>query len=148
MSNECSNGDVRWDGQGVGVDDGALPGLQRIGFVRTVRTPQFDGITFGLPEVDQHTLGIHPGELCVIAATSGGGKSWFAGLIVLEEFRRGRRCILFTLENDVLVHNFPILAYSSHFDFASSSETFFAIMNSEWTFCFAVVQRFEPEVIV
>jgi DNA repair photolyase len=37
---------VRWDGQGVGVDDGALPGLQRIGFVRTVRTPQFDGITF------------------------------------------------------------------------------------------------------
>ncbi|MCU1698301.1 MAG: Radical superfamily protein [Mycobacterium sp.] len=37
---------MRWDGQGVGVDDGALPGLQRIGFVRTMRTPQFDGITF------------------------------------------------------------------------------------------------------
>ncbi|BBY42932.1 Rv2578c family radical SAM protein [Mycolicibacterium celeriflavum] len=37
---------MRWDGQGVGVDDGALPGLQRIGFVRSVRTPQFDGITF------------------------------------------------------------------------------------------------------
>src|SRR3954452_19143448 len=37
---------VRWDGQGIGVDDGALPGLQRIGFVRTVRTPQFDGMTF------------------------------------------------------------------------------------------------------
>lgn len=30
----------------MGVDDGALPGLQRIGFVRSVRTPQFDGITF------------------------------------------------------------------------------------------------------
>lgn len=45
-SNECSNDGVRWDGQGVGVDDGALPGLQRIGFVRTVHTPQFDGITF------------------------------------------------------------------------------------------------------
>jgi DNA repair photolyase len=45
-SNNCSNGWVRWDGQGIGVDDGALPGLQRIGFVRTVRTPQFDGITF------------------------------------------------------------------------------------------------------
>ncbi len=28
------------------VDDGALPGLQRIGFVRTVRTPQFEGVTF------------------------------------------------------------------------------------------------------
>jgi DNA repair photolyase len=37
---------VRWDAQRVGVDDGALPGLQRIGFVRSIRTPQFDGITF------------------------------------------------------------------------------------------------------
>jgi DNA repair photolyase len=37
---------VRWDGQSVSVDDGALPGLQRIGLVRSVRTPQFDGITF------------------------------------------------------------------------------------------------------
>jgi len=37
---------MRWDGQSVSVDDGALPGLQRIGFVRSVRTPQFDGITF------------------------------------------------------------------------------------------------------
>ena len=37
---------MRWDSQGVSVDDGALPGLQRIGFVRSVRTPQFEGITF------------------------------------------------------------------------------------------------------
>ncbi|WP_018600368.1 Rv2578c family radical SAM protein [Mycobacterium sp. 155] len=37
---------MRWDGQGLRVDDGALPGLQRLGFVRSVRTPQFDGITF------------------------------------------------------------------------------------------------------
>jgi DNA repair photolyase len=37
---------VRWDKQAVSVDDGALPGLQRIGFVRSVRTPEFDGITF------------------------------------------------------------------------------------------------------
>lgn len=37
---------MRWDGQGVRVDDGALPGLQRIGFVRSVRSPQFDRITF------------------------------------------------------------------------------------------------------
>jgi DNA repair photolyase len=37
---------MRWEAQGVSVDDGALPGLQRIGFVRSVRTPQFDGITF------------------------------------------------------------------------------------------------------
>src|SRR6201994_1024879 len=42
---------MRWVNQavavnGVEVDDGALPGLERIGFVRSVRTPQFDGITF------------------------------------------------------------------------------------------------------
>jgi DNA repair photolyase len=37
---------MRWDSQGISVDDGALPGLQRIGFVRSVRTPQFEGITF------------------------------------------------------------------------------------------------------
>lgn len=37
---------MRWAGQAVGVDDGALPGLQRIGFVRSVRAPQFAGITF------------------------------------------------------------------------------------------------------
>ena len=37
---------MRWAGQALEVDDGALPGLQRIGFVRSVRTPQFDGITF------------------------------------------------------------------------------------------------------
>ncbi|WP_166909569.1 Rv2578c family radical SAM protein [Mycobacterium sp. DL440] len=37
---------MRWDGQSVRVDDGSLPGLQRLGFVRSVRTPQFDGITF------------------------------------------------------------------------------------------------------
>ena len=37
---------MRWDRQGVAVEDGSLPGLQRIGFVRSVRTPQFDGITF------------------------------------------------------------------------------------------------------
>ncbi|WIM88545.1 Rv2578c family radical SAM protein [Candidatus Mycobacterium wuenschmannii] len=37
---------MRWDDQNVRVDDGALPGLERIGFVRSVRTPQFDGITF------------------------------------------------------------------------------------------------------
>ena len=41
-----SNRAVRWAEQGVRVDDGALPGLQRIGFVRTVRTPQFEGVTF------------------------------------------------------------------------------------------------------
>lgn len=37
---------MRWQGQSVDADDGALPGLERAGFVRTVRTPEFEGITF------------------------------------------------------------------------------------------------------
>jgi len=39
---------VRWDGQAVAATaDGALPGLRRMpGLVRTVRTPEFAGITF------------------------------------------------------------------------------------------------------
>ncbi|OBJ84714.1 Rv2578c family radical SAM protein [Mycobacterium asiaticum] len=42
---------MRWAGQAVAVngapvEDGALPGLQRIGLVRSVRVPQFEGMTF------------------------------------------------------------------------------------------------------
>ncbi|MCV7408695.1 radical SAM protein [Mycobacterium florentinum] len=42
---------MRWANQAVAVngepvDDGALPGLQRIGLIRSVRAPQFEGITF------------------------------------------------------------------------------------------------------
>src|SRR5437660_8789296 len=42
---------MRWANQAVAVngepvEDGALPGLQRIGLVRSVRAPQFEGITF------------------------------------------------------------------------------------------------------
>lgn len=41
-----SNRGMRWEGQAVGRDDGALPGLQRLGLVRSVRPPQFHGVTF------------------------------------------------------------------------------------------------------
>lgn len=42
---------MRWDAQSIGADDGALPGLDRaglarLGLVRSVRTPEFAGITF------------------------------------------------------------------------------------------------------
>ncbi|MEL7974913.1 intein-containing Rv2578c family radical SAM protein [Isoptericola sp. F-RaC21] len=42
---------MRWEGQALGADDGALPGLDRpalarLGLVRTVRTPEFAGVTF------------------------------------------------------------------------------------------------------
>lgn len=38
---------MRWQGQALDADDdGALPGLARAGLVRTVQTPEFEGITF------------------------------------------------------------------------------------------------------
>ncbi len=37
---------MRWDGQTLGADDGALPGLALSGLVRSVRTPDFAGVTF------------------------------------------------------------------------------------------------------
>lgn len=37
---------MRWQGQTLEADDDALPGLERAGLMRSVRTPEFDGITF------------------------------------------------------------------------------------------------------
>ncbi|MCM6774721.1 Rv2578c family radical SAM protein [Nocardia sp. CDC159] len=37
---------MRWQGQTLDADDGALPGLERAGFVRSVQTPEFEGVTF------------------------------------------------------------------------------------------------------
>ena len=37
---------MRWDGQKLGVEDSALPGLALSGLVRSVRTPDFAGVTF------------------------------------------------------------------------------------------------------
>lgn len=59
------------------------------------------GMTFGLPKIDLHTMGIHDGELAVFAAFSGVGKSWFAAKACFAEWERGRRTVLNTLENDL-----------------------------------------------
>ncbi|WP_028046306.1 Rv2578c family radical SAM protein [Cellulomonas sp. URHE0023] len=37
---------MRWDGQKLAADDAALPGLALAGLVRSVRTPEFAGVTF------------------------------------------------------------------------------------------------------
>ena len=44
----CSDGVMRWEGRSLSVDDpSALPGMGRLaGLVRTVRTPEFAGVTF------------------------------------------------------------------------------------------------------
>lgn len=59
------------------------------------------GLAFGLPEIDNHIMGIHDSELAVFAAFSGVGKSWVANKTAFAEWKRGRRCVLMTLENDL-----------------------------------------------
>lgn len=60
------------------------------------------GIGFGLPQVDDHTFNIHPGELAVIAAPPKTGKSYLLGRIALDAWiNQGKRVVLFTLENSV-----------------------------------------------
>lgn len=60
-----------------------------------------DGITLGLPEIDNHMLGVHPGEIGIFAGTSGGGKSWVSLMALESDWERNRRTMLFTLENDI-----------------------------------------------
>src|SRR4028118_443268 len=43
-ANMCSTEPVRWDGQAISTDGAQLPGVA--GAVRTVRTPEFAGVTF------------------------------------------------------------------------------------------------------
>lgn len=59
------------------------------------------GLTFGLDEIDQYYGGVRPGELAILAAFSGVGKSWMAAKALLAEWERGRKAVLFTLENDL-----------------------------------------------
>lgn len=57
------------------------------------------GMTFGIPEIDTHTFGVHPGELAVLAAGPKVGKSWFCALTALHEANMRRCTVLYTLEN-------------------------------------------------
>lgn len=59
------------------------------------------GMTFGLPDIDQHTFGVHPGELAIVLGPQKMGKSYFASMVGLGEWTRERRTVLFTLENSV-----------------------------------------------
>jgi hypothetical protein len=70
-------------------------------FQRVEANTHLEGLTFGLPSIDNHTKGIHPGEVAVFAAPSGEGKSWVGLKATFEEWRRHRKSILFTLENSL-----------------------------------------------
>lgn len=58
------------------------------------------GMHLGIDLVDEHMHGTHPGEVTVVCSESGVGKSFLAGWCLLTEWRRGRKAVLVTLEND------------------------------------------------
>lgn len=62
---------------------------------------QPQGLMLGLDLFDQHLHGVHPGELAVLAAGPKTGKSMVLARAALNEWMRGRRALLFTLENSV-----------------------------------------------
>lgn len=79
-----------------GTDDAIFRLKQRIADGETII-----GMRFGLPELDRHTGGIRPGEICTVAAGPGTGKSWLAGYVTNAECFVKRRALLVTLENDI-----------------------------------------------
>lgn len=72
------------------------------------------GLLLGLQHLDEHTHGIHAGELAIMAAGPKTGKSWLLALAVLTEWSRGRRSILYTLENSVEMTVDRILCLHAH----------------------------------
>jgi len=68
---------------------------------RAASTSAFDGMAFGLRQIDEYTLGIRPGEMAVLAAPPKAGKSFWLAWVALCSWRAGRTCALFTLENSV-----------------------------------------------
>lgn len=59
------------------------------------------GMMTGLELIDDHTYGIREGELAIFAAGPKTGKSFALDLFAINEFERGRKVVLFTLENSV-----------------------------------------------
>lgn len=72
------------------------------------------GLTFGWNLIDEHTFGIHPGEIAVLAAGSGVGKSWIGGHATLQEWKKNRRTALFTLENDLPMSFDRLVCMAAH----------------------------------
>lgn len=68
---------------------------------REVRDHQMAGVSIGLDELDEHTRGILPGELCAAAAYTKTGKSWLLANAFVAAHRSGLRPLFFTLEMGV-----------------------------------------------
>ena len=74
------------------------------------------GIHFGLPEVDEHSYGIHEGELAVMAAWTKVGKSFMLDRVALKEWEAGKTVSLFTLENSIEMTRDRILCLATGID--------------------------------
>jgi replicative DNA helicase len=69
---------------------------------RSQNQGQAHGMKLGIPEIDEYTGGIHPGELAFIAAGPKLGKSWYMAWAAWKEWDKAERSVtFFTLENSV-----------------------------------------------
>ena len=68
---------------------------------RDLQNQAMAGVPIGLTELDEHTRGILPGELCAAAAYTKTGKSWLLANAFVSAIRSGLRPIFFTLEMGV-----------------------------------------------
>ena len=59
------------------------------------------GMRMGFDRIDAYTMGIHGGELAVLAAGPKTGKSFYLAYAALSEWRAGRDVMLFSLENSL-----------------------------------------------
>lgn len=94
----------------------AAPGILRDYHARAAAVGDFQGMGFGLPEIDNHIYGVHDGELAVFAAGPKTGKSFWIDWVALKEWERGRRVALFTLENSVQMTLDRIACMATHTD--------------------------------
>ena len=60
--------------------------------------PEHSGVMTGVANIDDLTRGFRPGELVIMAARTGGGKTALAANMAVNAARTGRRVFVFTLE--------------------------------------------------
>lgn len=65
---------------------------------RDIQNQSRAGVSIGLAELDDHTRGILPGELCAAAAYTKTGKSWLLVNAFVAALRNGLRPLFFSLE--------------------------------------------------
>jgi hypothetical protein len=59
------------------------------------------GMSLGLKELDEHTFYVHPGEVAIFGAYAKVGKSNWSLRCLLDDWRRGRNVVLYSLENPI-----------------------------------------------